>query len=247
MRDPKPGPRPGPKNDRRTAVAYADHFVRQAAKGQHLSPTEAFRYAYRTNLWGGSESPSGPGSSLDQTVQLQQTLPELFRRLGVRTLLDLPCGDGHWMAAIALPGIRYVGADLLPEVVARAAAQSSGREFLELDLTTGPLPSADLLLCRDFLVHLSFSDIERAIANIRRSGITYLLATDFPDEPTNRDAITGDWRPLNFEQPPFGFPRPIEVLREGCTEQEGLFADKSLALWRVADLPRSSQVFMLCQ
>jgi hypothetical protein len=141
------------------------------------------------------------------------------------------------MAAIALPGIRYIGADLLPEVVARAAARSPGREFLELDLTASPLPPADLLLCRDCLVHLSFSDIERAIANVRRSGITYLLATTFPDEPANRDVITGDWRPLNFEQPPFGFPRPLEVLAEGCTEQEGLFADKSLALWRVAELP----------
>jgi hypothetical protein len=140
------------------------------------------------------------------------------------------------MAAIALPGIRYIGADLLPEVVARAAARSPGREFLELDLTASPLPPADLLLCRDCLVHLSFSDIERAIANVRRSGITYLLATTFPDEPTNGDVITGDWRPLNFEQPPFGFPRPLEGLRKGCTEQGGLFADKSLALWRVGDL-----------
>jgi SAM-dependent methyltransferase len=239
MRDPKPGPHPGPKSERRAAVSYAYHFARQADQGQTLSPTEAFRYAYRTNLWGGAESPSGPGSGLDQTARLQQALPELFHRFGVRTVLDLPCGDGHWMVRIALPGIRYIGADLLPEVVARAAARSPDREFLELDLTTSPLPRADLLLCRDCLVHLSFSDIERAIANVRRSSITYLLATSFPDEPANRDVITGDWRPLNFEQPPFGFPRPLEVLREGCTEQEGLFADKSLALWRVADLPPS--------
>ena len=239
MLDPKPSPHPGPNRERRAAVVYAYHFAQQAAQGNSLSPTEAFRYAYRTNLWGSPESLSGPGSSLDQTAQLQQALPGLFRRLGVRTLLDLPCGDGHWMAGIALPGIHYIGADLLPEIVARAAARSPEREFLELDLTTNPLPPADVLLCRDCLVHLSFSDIERAIANVRRSGITYLLATTFPDEATNRDAITGDWRPLNFEQPPFGFPCPLEVLREGCTEQGGLFADKSLALWRVGDLPPS--------
>jgi SAM-dependent methyltransferase len=239
MKDPKPGPPPEPKTERRAAVGYAYHFAQQAAQGLLLSPIEAFRYAYQANLWGGAESPSGPGSSLDQTARLQRALPELFRRRGVRTLLDLPCGDGHWMAAVALPRIRYVGADLLPEVVARAAARNPDREFLALDLTVNPLPPADLLLCRDCLVHLSFSDIERAIANIRRSGITYLLATTFPDEPANRDVITGDWRPLNFEQPPFGFPRPLEVLTEGCTEQGGLFADKSLALWRVAELPSS--------
>src|ERR1035437_2819313 len=100
MRDPKPGPHPEPKSERRAAVPYAYHFAQQAARGQSLSPTEA----------------------------------------------------------------------------------------------------------------------------------------SFPDEPTNGDGITGDWRPLNFEQPPFGFPRPLEGLRKGCTEQGGLFADKSLALWRVGDL-----------
>lgn len=224
--------------DRRAAVGFdPDHFAHQAAEGQPFSPTEAFRYAYRTNLWGSAESPSGPGSSLEQTAHLQQALPDLCRRLGIRTLLDLPCGDGHWMAAMPLRGIHYIGADLLPEVVARAAARSPDRQFLQLDLTASPLPPADLLLCRDCLVHLSFRDIERAIANLRRTGIAYLLATTFPDESTNRDVITGDWRPLNLEQRPFGFPPPLELLREGCTEQDGVFADKSLGLWRVADLP----------
>jgi SAM-dependent methyltransferase len=228
--------------DRRSAIGFdPDHFARQAAQGRPLSPTEAFRHAYRVNLWGGGESPSGPGSSLDQTAYIQQALPELCRRLGVGTLLDLPCGDGHWMAAVALPGIRYVGADLLPEVVARAAAQRPDREFLELDLTTSPLPPADLLLCRDCLVHLAFQDIARALGNIHRAGIAYLLTTTFPREPTNRDVTTGDWRPLNLEQPPFGFAPPLELLREGCTEQGGLFGDKSLGLWRVADLPGSAE------
>ena len=49
----------------------------------------------------------------------------------------------------------------------------------------------------------------------------------------------GDWRPLNLERAPFGFPPPREVLREGCTEQGGTFADKSLGLWSVNDLGRS--------
>jgi SAM-dependent methyltransferase len=225
-------------SDRRSAVHFdPDHFSRQVAEGRAFSPAGAFRHAYRTNLWGGTESPSGPGSSHDQTARLKHALPDLLHQLGSRTLLDLPCGDGHWMASIALPGIRYIGADLLPELVSRAAAGSPGREFQQLDLTTSPLPPADLLLCRDCLVHLSFEDIGRALGNIRRSGIPYLLATTFPDEPENRDVITGDWRPLNLQRPPFHFPVPVVLLREGCTEQGGLFADKSLGLWRVADLP----------
>jgi hypothetical protein len=229
-------------SDRRHAVGFdPDHFAREATQGRPHSAADAFRYAYRANLWGGSESPSGPGSALDQTAELRRVLPQLCARLRIATLLDLPCGDGHWMAGLALPGTRYIGADLLPEAVARAAARSPEREFLTLDLTANVLPEADLLLCRDCMVHLSFADNARAIANVRRAGITYLLATTFPDEPINRDIVTGDWRPLNLELPPFGFPRPLELLIEGCTEQSGVFADKSLGLWRVADLPGAGE------
>ena len=202
-----------------------------------LSPADAFRQAYRTNLWGGGESPSGPGSSLDQTAGLRQAIPELCGRYEVTTLLDLPCGDGHWMGRVALPGIRYLGADLLPEVVARAAARNPERTFLQLDLTTSPLPPADLLLCRDCLVHLSFNNIQRALARLRGSGSRLLIATTFTDHDRNEDAIDGDWRLLNLERAPFALPPPIAIINEGCTEEDGCYADKSLAVWRLADLP----------
>ena len=50
--------------------------------------------------------------------------------------------------------------------------------------------------------------------------------------------MTGDWRPLDLERDPFGFPAPLELLNERCTEGGGIFADKSLGLWRTADLAR---------
>lgn len=226
-------------SERRGRVGFdPDHFARLAAQGEVRSPSEAFREVFQRNLWGGAESPSGPGSSVAQTASLQRYLPELCRRLGISVLLDLPCGDGHWMSGVELPGTKYLGADLLPEVVARAAARRPDRAFEVRDLTRSPLPPADLLLCRDCLVHLSFADLACALDTIRSSGITWLLTTHFPDEPSNRDIVTGDWRPLNFRLPPFDFPAPTESVVEGCTEAGGLFADKSLALWRVADLPR---------
>ena len=225
---------------RRNAVGFdPDHFAHLAGKGEALSPDQAFRYAFKANLWGGAESPSGPGSSLDQTAQLVRALPDLCRRWGIGSLLDLPCGDGHWIAGAALHRIDYVGADLLPEAVAKAKAanRDPSRTFRQLDLVSDQLPAADLLLCRDCLVHLSFADAQEALRNIRRAEITYLLITTFPAELENRDIVTGDWRPLNLQQPPFNLPDPLELLVEGCTEQSGLFADKSLGLWRVPDLP----------
>jgi hypothetical protein len=49
--------------------------------------------------------------------------------------------------------------------------------------------------------------------------------------------MDGDWRLLNLEAAPFGFPPADAILNEECTEAGGAYADKSLGVWRVADLP----------
>ena len=68
------------------------------------------------------------------------------------------------MAEVDLGLVRYIGADFLPELIAENLRRyaAPNREFRELDLTAAPLPAADVLLCRDCLVHLSFADIQRA-------------------------------------------------------------------------------------
>lgn len=226
--------------DRRQLVAFdPDFFAKRAHAAEPADPLTAFRLAYHENLWRGAETPSGAGSSVAQTAAIAGALPGLCRRYGVGSLLDVPCGSFSWMAGVDLRGVRYTGGDLVPEIVAEAMRRHGApeRQFVVLDLTRSPLPAADLLLCRDCLVHLSYADIARAVANIRASEIEYLLTTTFTAEPAFTDIVTGDWRPINLEAPPFSFPRPLELLDERCTEQNGAFADKALGLWRVGDLP----------
>jgi hypothetical protein len=230
-------------SSRRDAVPFdTRHFEKLAARGNNSSAEAIFRDIYRRNHWSGSASPSGPGASPDQIRELLTSLPALVRRLGVNILLDLPCGDYSWMQRMDLPVASYIGADLLPELVQPLQTTHGDRNhrFLVLDLTRDPLPVADLLLCRDCLVHLSFADIRRALGNVLRSGNPYLLTTTFPECHVNEDIVTGDWRPLNLERAPFHFPPAEELLNEGCTEAGGVFADKSLGLWmtaKLADLP----------
>jgi hypothetical protein len=217
------------------------HFEKLAREGATPAPEAVFRDIYQRNHWAGSTSASGPGAAPDQIRHLRAALPALLAQIRVDTLLDLPCGDWSWMRTLELPVRRYIGADLLPDLIEPLAGEYSDarHEFRVLDLTRDPLPAADLLLCRDCLVHLSYADIRRALANIARSGITYLLTTTFPATGENEDIVTGDWRVLDLERAPFGFPPPLELLNEHCTEGEGRFADKSLGLWRVAELPHA--------
>lgn len=198
-----------------------------------------FTSIYRRNAWRGEESASGPGSGREATATLRCELPRLLRELGCASLLDAPCGDLCWLEEAALPVASYCGIDIVEAVIAanRCRHGAPGRTFLCLDLRRDPLPEADLVLCRDGLVHFSFRDARAALANFRASGASWLLATTFPRLPENADALTGEWRPLNLELPPFRLPPPAALLDERCREEGGRYTDKSLGLWRLADLP----------
>ena len=199
---------------------------------------QIFTDIYNTNGWGDPESRSGPGSSVFRTRLIRPALSQLFRDLAVQSVLDVPCGDFNWMRLIEMPGVLYTGADVVPEIVQRNLDLYSGRSrrFVCLNMIVDPLPSADLILCRDGLVHLSFADIASALDQVRNSGARYLLATTFDAHLENCDIKTGDWRPLNLQFPPLSFPSPIHKIWDG-PRPDGTYSDKMLALYNAADLP----------
>lgn len=191
-----------------------------------------FSRFYRRNVWSNAESRSGRSSTLAATDAVRKELPGLLADLGARSMLDAPCGDFNWMRHLELPLNRYVGADIVGELIEsnRTRFAREGREFRVIDITNDSLPRVDVILCRDCLIHLSFDAIHAAIANFRRSGSTYLLTTTNTTSPGNRDVVVGDCFLLNLEKPPFDFPAPMRTLVE--SEVHG----RSLGLWRIADL-----------
>ncbi len=226
--------------DRPPALAHV-RFVAERAAFANLDLAERFR---QIHLWGAASSVSGLGSESGATAQLRQELPGFLRRLGIASILDAPCGDGDWISDLT-PALAYTGVDIVPDLVIslreRAERERTDRVYMLADITRDPLPRADAVLCRDCLVHLSFSNIRSTVSNFRCSGSQWLVTTTFPDLSANFDCEDGDWRALNFELSPFCWGSPVSLLVEGCTEGHGGWADKSLAAWRIADLPSSEQ------
>jgi SAM-dependent methyltransferase len=194
---------------------------------------------FRRNEWGDAESVSGPGSTRARGADFTAELVALLRRLETRTLLDAPCGDFNWIAEAADAVERYVGVDVVPELVERNRRHhpAGGRSFVLADISRDALPAADVVLCRDCLVHFSDRDVWATLANFRRSGSRYLLTTTFVARGANADIRTGSWRPLDLQAAPFRFPPPLEVVDERCTHTGGIFRDKRLGLWELASLP----------
>lgn len=203
---------------------------------------EIFTFIHETNLWGAETSRSGLGSELQSTETLRQEIGALFKRLKIKTLLDIPCGDFGWLRHVPLEISNYIGVDILESKITDLSREFSLAEstinygFMCLDITVDRLPPADLILCRDGLVHLSFDSIFKALRNIKQTKSKYLLATTFADLKTNIDIQDGDWRPLNLEVEPFNFPKSTLLINEQCTEVNGAYADKSLGLWEIKDL-----------
>lgn len=239
---------------RAVASAYREHTVRRALSKK--TPESLFTEYYESNEWGGCTSRSGPGSELEVTAGFRDRLPVIWRQLSAYSILDIPCGDFVWMRNVDLAGFSYLGVDVVAPVIERNIRDYArdGVAFRRIDLVNEPLPRADLIFCRDCLVHFSFEDTKRALANIRASGATWLMTTQFPETRANVDIVTGQWRPLNFFLPPFNFPVPHMMLQEisepafqtlqkrwrlSSPAQAALLAqwrDKSIAIWRVSDL-----------
>jgi len=199
---------------------------------------KAFTDIYDAGGWRGvSSTASGSGSTMDQTAHLREELPGLLAELGARSLLDAPCGDFHWMQTCPLDLDEYIGLDIVPRLVAENVERFGGERhrFEVADLAVDTLPLADVILCRDCLVHLPLRDALSVVRNFRRSGSGYLLSTTFPDTTVNAElAQAGGWRPLNLELAPFDLGPPLRLLNEGTTEYGDRYRDKSLGLWRLS-------------
>ena len=195
-----------PADSDRPPVLAHQRFLADRESFADLDLAQRFRRIHDTNLWGAAASSSGLGSEMDATAVLRVELPRLLERLGAASLLDAPCGDAGWISQADL-GVRYAGVDIVPALIERlrraAAAGEIRGEYHLADITGDALPRCDAILCRDCLVHLSFANIERAMANFRASGAAWLIATTFPDWQANADCEDGDWRALNFERAPF--------------------------------------------
>lgn len=213
-----------------------NRYARYQLKSKSME--NIFTEIYRSNAWGGNDSVSGMGSDENETRIITRELFTLFNDLNISTMLDIPCGDFHWMKNVDLNSIDYTGADIVEELIQknRKKYARDGIRFQCLNLIKDKLPKMDLVFCRDCLVHFSFVDIFLALDNICNSQSEYFVTTTFTGRRVNHDIVTGQWRTLNLELAPFMLPKPLKIINEGCPEDDGAYEDKSLGLWRIADI-----------
>jgi hypothetical protein len=217
---------------------YTERYFRQRVKPPTPLAENIFSAIYENNYWNDTESISGPGSALKHTRVLIEKLPAFLQQYHINSMLDAPCGDFNWMQDVDKLGVRYIGGDIVQELI-DINNQRFGTDqisFQKINIISDPLPDVDLMLVRDCLIHFNDESIQLFVKNLMASNIRYLLTTNFPLTKHNYDITMGNFRFINLKRKPYHFPPEMDILWEDSTECYGQCPDKSLFLWRVEDI-----------
>jgi 2-polyprenyl-3-methyl-5-hydroxy-6-metoxy-1,4-benzoquinol methylase len=215
----------------------------RGAKIRHLLETRnlesTFESIYKSDFWLQGTSKSGPGSDFFATCRVIEPLKKLLGELQCKCLVDIGCGDFNWMQQVLANGtFRYVGCDVVRSIIDDNVKkyQTERVTFKHLNACEEPIPSGDVIICREVLFHLSFDDIARLINNVRCfSTASYFIATLDTSTWFNSNIKSGDFRYVNLLIRPFGFPEPLMTISDNA-----LRAGRTLAVWKISQLPISS-------
>lgn len=232
-----------------------------AVKGETPPPVNAlkaeqaiFTQIYHDHAWaGGDETRSGSGSTLQSTKNTVPLLMDFLAEHKIRDLVDIGCGDGHWMLKIIPNLLRYRGFDIVPDLISSNTdrAQDLGLGNASYDVLN-PVevvpPKGDAILFRDVAIHLPNELIISCLRNFVASSSTFLITTEFPDEPDsspfygriNGPVRLGGYRRIDFSRPPFMLPEPLARIPDNVVLNDDAIseshANRVLSVFKIADI-----------
>jgi SAM-dependent methyltransferase len=172
------------------------------------SAIEPFRRHYEDDGsdWGNS---SGAGSDAYYTIPYRAFLERFIRMNGIRSIVDIGCGDWMFSRFINFDHLSYRGYDVVESVVDRNRARfaSSNVQFDLMPDDLSQVPSADLLVMKDVLQHLPDREIVRHRTELFDRFPRCLLTNSYRKIDTRRnvDILHGEFRCLDLNAAPYEF------------------------------------------
>lgn len=148
------------------------------------------------------------GSLLQNTQPYVDFLQAFIKENAIRSVVEVGCGDWSISRYIPWGDIQYHGYDVVKNVVEQNK-KKYGRanvQFTHADALSSDLPSADLLICKDVLQHLSNEEIIHFLAKtdkFKHCLITNDINRVDKTVEHNTPIQTGKYRPLDLSHKPF--------------------------------------------
>ncbi len=210
---------------------------------------ERFNIIYRENHWSSEESISGDGSEIEYTHNLRKWLIKKIGELGIKKLVDAPCGDFNWMKLVVQEvDINYIGIDIVQDIITanNSLYKEANISFDVGNICEDTLPACDLLIVRDCLFHLSFEDIDKFLKNISNLEYKYLLTTNhiLDKNYINVDIKSGDFRNINIYNKPFNFRNKDIIDRVDDFPENHTLTPREMILIEKQNVPPSISSFL---
>ena len=191
------------------------------------STEEVFTRIYQKGSWS-EDGFSFSGSQLYYTKPYILFLQEFLKKNHIATVVDVGCGDWQTFRYINWEGIQYTGYDVVPSIIDRNSALfgQPSIQFIHADALTIPLPSANLLICKDVLQHLPNQEVQKLIAQLYKFKHCLIINDVNPQtlSSKNPDIEKGDYRPIDLTQPPFNVVgEKLLTYRAGPTTKQVLY------------------------
>jgi SAM-dependent methyltransferase len=172
--------------------------------GRDVTHAAIFDHVYAKQKW---LKGSGPGSYAETTEKYRAFLQDFIATRGVKSVVDVGCGDWQFSQLIDWSSVDYLGIDVSSIALGHAQNFATDRiRFTQGDARTMVLPRADLLIMKDVLQHWTNAEIAALIPKFAQ--FRYCLITNgFVDgamPALNLDKSAGSYRPVDLAKPPFG-------------------------------------------
>ena len=177
---------------------------------------DAMQQIYEMKLWGdnNTEFYSGDGSHSSAIIKpyIEVVMSFLKSFKNQITVCDLGCGDFNIGKELVKYTKKYIAVDIVPELIAynKEKFKETNLKFQCLDISKDELPSADCVIIRQVLQHLSNKEVLSVVCKLY--DFKYIILTEhIPDGDfiPNKDIISGQGirlkkqSGLNLVKPPF--------------------------------------------
>ena len=162
-------------------------------------PTKkAMEQVYEMNLWGSNNAEfySGVGSHQPEIIEpyIEVVTSFLNSFENPISVCDLGCGDFNIGKELFKNTEKYVAVDIVSNLIEhnKKTFKSDNLEFRCLDIAVDDLPSADCILLRQVLQHLSNTEVQNVVEKL--VNFKYIILTEHLPEGTftpNKDIISG--------------------------------------------------------
>lgn len=168
-----------------------------------------FSDIYKNQVWNDKDPSvplSGPGSSLNSTVDISKGLHKFIYEKNCKSVLDLGCGDLTWIKNTKFfkdSNVKYTGVDIVEMLITKHIQEHHYNSFICTDIINYiHTENSSLIIIRNVIFHLKLADILRLFINIKDS-FDYIAITSCNN--TENNDILNKWHfsERNLHIPPF--------------------------------------------